>query len=154
LLSRWRTGGQTSFDLVREFMQELSTNSASDAWQRAVLLTMDSRVNFAAEPRVKHAATGDAPKASHAFFWAGYMLVDSGAAAEKEEEKPGEPVIKEKPRDKGAEKGAAKGKPKDEAKEGAKDKEADEPKPKSKNAAKEKVKPEPQDDEPQDKPKK
>ena len=24
LLSRWRTGGQTSFDLVREFIQELA----------------------------------------------------------------------------------------------------------------------------------
>ena len=33
LLSRWRTGGQTSFDLVREFAQELPRTSPADAWQ-------------------------------------------------------------------------------------------------------------------------
>jgi len=38
LISRWRTGGQTSFDLVREFVQELPANlrRPPDAWQRAV----------------------------------------------------------------------------------------------------------------------
>jgi len=117
LLSRWRTGGQTSFDLVREFAQELPHTSASDAWQRAVLLTMDSRVTFAAEPRIKHGLTNETPKANHAFFWAGYMLVDSGAAPEKAEEQPGEPVIKVKPRVKPAEKDKAKDKPKDAAKD-------------------------------------
>jgi len=52
LVSRWRTGGQTSFDLVREFLQELPNSSASDAWQRAVQLTMDANVNLSAEPRI------------------------------------------------------------------------------------------------------
>ena len=31
LLSTWRTGGQSSFDLVREFAQELPHTSAADA---------------------------------------------------------------------------------------------------------------------------
>ena len=96
LLSRWRTGGQTSYDLVREFVQELPNGSASDAWQRAVLLTMDSRVNFGGEPRVKRPRRRNA-QGSHPFFWAGYMLVDSGAAEEKSDEPPGGPVIKIKP---------------------------------------------------------
>jgi len=94
LLSRWRTGGQTSFDLVREFAQELHHTSPADAWQRAVLLAMDSRLNLEAEPRVKHSAINEIPKARHPFFWAGYMLVDCGTAAEKRERQPDKPVIK------------------------------------------------------------
>ncbi len=62
LLSRWRTGGQTSFDLVREFVQELPDGPASDAWQRAVLLAMDSQVSFSGEPRIKHLPTDEAPQ--------------------------------------------------------------------------------------------
>ena len=38
LLSRWRTGGQTSYDLVREFAQELPHTAPADAWQRAVFV--------------------------------------------------------------------------------------------------------------------
>ena len=57
LLSRWRSGGQTSFDLVREFAQELSDTTPADAWQRAVMLTVDSRLNLEAEPRIKRAAS-------------------------------------------------------------------------------------------------
>ncbi len=126
LLSRWRSGGQTTYDLVREFVQELPNGSASDAWQRAVLLSMDSHVNFSGEPRVKRTSTDDdAPKASHPFFWAGYMLIDSGSALEKSDEPPGEPVIKIKP-PKPPEKGKANAKagdgPKDNSKTEKKDK--------------------------------
>lgn len=94
LLSRWRTGGQTSFDLVREFTQELPHTSPADAWQRAVVLTVDSRLNLEAEPRIKRGTTEETPKASHPFFWAGYMLVDCGTVAEQSEPKADEPVIK------------------------------------------------------------
>jgi hypothetical protein len=103
LLSRWRTGGQTSFDLVREFVQELPHSPPSEAWQRAVLLAMDSRLRFDSEPRVKHAPTDEAPKASHPFFWAGYMLVDSGTAPEEAEGPAAGPIIKVKKPDKPAE---------------------------------------------------
>ncbi len=97
LLSRWRTGGQTSFDLVREFAQELPRTSPADAWQRAVMLVTDSRLNLEAEPRIKHATTDETPKASHPFFWAGYMLVDCGTAPEKLEPKPDEAKKQEPP---------------------------------------------------------
>jgi len=93
LLGRWRTGGQTSFDLVREFTQELPRTSPADAWQRAILLTAGSRLNLDAEPRVKHATADDTPKANHPFFWAGYMLVDCGTGTES---KPHEPAIQGK----------------------------------------------------------
>ena len=94
LLSRWRSGGQTSFDLVREFAQELPNTTPADAWQRAVMLTVDSRLNLDAEPRIKRAASDETPKASNPFFWAGFMLVDSGAASEKPAAKPEKPAAK------------------------------------------------------------
>ena len=94
LLSRWRTGGQSSFDLVREFTQELPRTSPADAWQRAVLLLAGSRLNLEAEPRVKRAKSDEIPKGNNPFFWAGYMLVDCGTATEPLEPKADEPVIK------------------------------------------------------------
>lgn len=103
LLSRWRTGGQTSFDLVREFVQELPRMSAADAWQRAVLLVSGSRLNLDAEPRVKRAGGDEPPKGDHPFFWAGYMLVDCGSEPEKAEPKPNKPAVEIKKADQPAE---------------------------------------------------
>jgi len=100
LLSRWRTGGRTSFDIVREFAQELPHTTPADAWQRAVLVVTDSRLDLDAEPRVKQAATPDPPKATHPFFWAGYMLVDSGVRPETAQAPPEKPVVKLRPRPK------------------------------------------------------
>jgi tetratricopeptide (TPR) repeat protein len=88
LLSRWRTGGQTSLDLTREFAQELPHTSAADAWQRAVLLVAGSRLNVEVEPRVKRATVDEPPRANHPFFWAGYLLVDGGAESPPEPAKP------------------------------------------------------------------
>ncbi|MBN1590177.1 MAG: CHAT domain-containing protein [Pirellulales bacterium] len=90
LLSRWRTGGQTSFSLVREFAQELPHATPAEAWQRSVLLTRDTRINPENEPRVKLTTDQEPPKAEHPFFWAGYMLIDSGDAPQEapEEQKP------------------------------------------------------------------
>ena len=92
LLSRWRTGGQTSYDLVREFAQELPHTTPADAWQRAVLVVTDSRLNPEAEPRMKKETVEEPPKADHPFFWAGYMLIDPGSPAPAEAIAP--PVIK------------------------------------------------------------
>ncbi len=82
LVSRWRVGGQTSFDLVREFAQELPHTSPAEAWQRSVRVATDTQIEPEHEPRVKkQQANVEPPKADHPFFWAGYMLVDSGVAA-------------------------------------------------------------------------
>ncbi len=80
LLSRWRVGGRSSFDLVREFTQELPHTAPADAYQRAVFLTAGSRIEPDAEPRVRRAQVDELPQASHPFFWAGYMLIDAGTA--------------------------------------------------------------------------
>jgi hypothetical protein len=96
LISRWRTGGRTNFDLVREFVQELPQVPGAEAWQRACLLAREAPLDAAREPRLKKAedAGGEMPTAAHPFFWAGYLLVDcgsqspdeNGGEAEKEEE--------------------------------------------------------------------
>jgi hypothetical protein len=90
LISRWRPGGQTSYDLVREFVQELPYMSPAAAWQRSVLLASDREIDPAVEPRVDHDAAKAPPSASHPFFWAGYMLVDSGTPVEDKEGEDGE----------------------------------------------------------------
>jgi hypothetical protein len=86
LISRWRSGGQTSLDLVREFTQELPHTTPADAWQRAVLVVCNSPVNGEAEPRIKSADA--AKQTTHPFFWAGYLLADSGSPVPKPEPKP------------------------------------------------------------------
>jgi CHAT domain-containing protein/tetratricopeptide (TPR) repeat protein len=93
LISRWRTGGQNSFDLVREFVQELPHTTPADAWQRAVLLAAGARLNLDAEPRIKKTAGDEPPRANHPFFWAGYLLVDSGVAPEKAAANPPGPAV-------------------------------------------------------------
>jgi CHAT domain-containing protein len=93
LISRWRTGGQTSVDLVREFAQELPHTTPAEAWQRAVLLAASTRINPAAEPRIKSSPNDDPPKGTHPFFWAGYMLIDPGIAAEGNPDQPGQPGL-------------------------------------------------------------
>ncbi|MGC3966010.1 MAG: CHAT domain-containing protein [Pirellulales bacterium] len=78
LISRWRTAGRTSFDLTREFMQELPYESAAKAWQRSVALASRSPIDPSAEPRVRVDGAATPPSAAHPFFWAGYMVVDTG----------------------------------------------------------------------------
>ena len=95
LLSRWRTGGRTSFDLVREFAQELPHIAPSEAWQRSVFLAAASQLEPDQEPRLKR-TTDEAPRASHPFFWAGYMLIDSGTAPRVPEGPPVQPVLQPK----------------------------------------------------------
>jgi len=85
LLSRWRTGGQTSYDLMREFVSELPNTTAAAAWQRAVFLTMDADVQVEREPRLSSTTRDTTPKADHPFFWAGYVLIDTGTLPQKEE---------------------------------------------------------------------
>jgi hypothetical protein len=79
LFSRWRTGGQTSLDLAREFVQETPFQPASSAWQRSVQLALETELVLPREPRVKGAPSEGTLRASHPFFWSGYVLIDRGA---------------------------------------------------------------------------
>ncbi len=88
LISRWRTGGQTTYDLIREFAQEAERTSPADAWQRSVLLAQETPLNVDAEPRLNGDLSDEPLTASHPYFWAGLMLVDSGPEAPAPSDKP------------------------------------------------------------------
>jgi hypothetical protein len=83
MLSRWRVGGQSTFDLMREFLQELPHESAASAWRRSVQLEADRYLDPTTEGRLKAPPAGEGIKADHPFFWAGYMLIDSGTRREE-----------------------------------------------------------------------
>jgi hypothetical protein len=95
LISRWRTGGETSYDLVRQFVQELPYSSASDAWQRSVQMLIQTPLDLNREPRVKRAAAGGMAPATgqNPFFWAGYLLADTGWSPPKAEQPQAAPII-------------------------------------------------------------
>jgi hypothetical protein len=97
LLTRWRTGGQTNIDLVREFLRELPESPATEAWQRACLLARESPLDAAHEPRLKRLddTALEPPTADHPFFWAGYILVDTSPSpdAEQNAEQPAAEMV-------------------------------------------------------------
>lgn len=79
LISRWRPGGASTLELVREFVQELPFRSAAASWQRAAQLEWETPLNLAAEPRVKYNPSAPIQVSpAHPFFWAGLMVVDTG----------------------------------------------------------------------------
>ena len=95
LLSRWRVGGQSTVELMREFVQELPHSPANIAWRRSVELASARLIDPAAEPRLRAGKSADGLKADHPFFWAGYLLVDTGVGPPPEEPaaKPAEKAV-------------------------------------------------------------
>ena len=91
ILSRWRTGGQVSFDLMREYLQELPNSTPDTAWQRTVQLVRGTQIDPSWEPRIR--LPQDATEtltAEHPFFWSGYILCDRGTLPDKRESNIGE----------------------------------------------------------------
>lgn len=93
LLSRWRTGGRSCFELVHEFLVELPHSSAAAAWQRSVQLLMAGDLDGEREPRAKVALSDAALKTDHPFWWAGYMLIDSGNTPRRADEAAPAPAV-------------------------------------------------------------
>lgn len=81
LLSRWRSGGQTSLDIVREFVSQLAYETPSSSLQRSLELARSSSIDPELEPRVRSANEQNLPNGEHPFFWAGYQLIDLGQPA-------------------------------------------------------------------------
>ena len=52
LISRWRTGGQTAYDLVREFLQEVDSSTPVEAWQRSRQIVRQQEMAPEWEPRL------------------------------------------------------------------------------------------------------
>lgn len=87
LISRWRTGGYTTAEFTREFVRDClgpgeDAGGPAESWRRAVDLVSPEPLHLPYEPRVKLAGNTVLEDASHPFFWAGYMLVDTGSAPE------------------------------------------------------------------------
>ncbi len=78
LLSRWPVGGQSTFDLIREYVQELPYTSAARAWRRSVLLAARNPIDPMQEPKLRMVSVTDEVRATHPFFWASYLLIDTG----------------------------------------------------------------------------
>ena len=81
LLSRWPVAGQSTFDLVREYVQELPFVPAAEAWQRSVQLVRSNPIVPELEPRLNAAGAAAELTADPPYFWAGYLLVDLGRSA-------------------------------------------------------------------------
>ncbi|MDX1965046.1 MAG: hypothetical protein SFX18_18010 [Pirellulales bacterium] len=78
LISRWRTGGGVAYELIRNFVAELPQMSAPQAWQRSVELIKSWPIEPTLEPRLKTPPKAEELIASHPFWWAGYILIDTG----------------------------------------------------------------------------
>ncbi len=78
VLSRWRTGGQSSIDMMREYLQEIDGMSASESLQRAGQVVRASDLDPAWEPRLSVERGTTTIAADHPFFWAGYLVADAG----------------------------------------------------------------------------
>ena len=85
LLSRWRTGGRSAYDLSQDFIKNYEKEPAADAWKHAATSLMTRDVVVDEEPRLKKLGRSDEiPQYAAPFWWAGYMLIDSGEAVEED----------------------------------------------------------------------
>ena len=79
LLTRWKTGGRVSYDLVEQFLLQIPQRPAAEAWRQAILEVGTNPINLDEEPRVrKDPNTEEIPIANHPFFWGAFMLIDRG----------------------------------------------------------------------------
>jgi hypothetical protein len=86
LLSRWRTGGRSAYDLTTDFVKNYESEPSADAWKHAALQLMKRDVVVDEEPRLRKLGRNEEiPKYDSPFWWAGYMLIDSGEAVRAEE---------------------------------------------------------------------
>jgi tetratricopeptide (TPR) repeat protein len=83
LLSRWRVGGQSTVDLLREFIQELPHQPAAAAWRRSVQLAGQRRLDLFQEGRIRAASASEPIRGDHPFFWGGYMLLDTRVGSQE-----------------------------------------------------------------------
>ena len=77
VLSRWRTGGQSTYVMMGEFLEKAKIQGAEQAWRNAVNTVRAGESAAGAEPRIRD--EGQPTKTSHPFFWSGYMMVDVSA---------------------------------------------------------------------------
>ena len=74
VISRWRTGGQSTYGMMAEFLAKGRTQPAEQAWRSAVNKVRTGESAAGTEPRVRD--DGKPTKTAHPFFWSGYMMID------------------------------------------------------------------------------
>ena len=87
LLSRWRVGGRSTFDLTGHFLKNIQTMGAAEAWRQSILDVGVEPLVLAEEPRLRPGAGEvDVPSANHPFFWSSFILLDRGERPLKEDD--------------------------------------------------------------------
>jgi len=76
LISRWRNGGQTTYDLLHEFYQEYENLSPARSWRRAIEVVGEHEIDPEFEPRVNPTDPPSKILASHPFLSGNFLLVD------------------------------------------------------------------------------
>lgn len=78
-VSRWHSAGDAAVRITAGIGARIDSMPASQAWQEAIAEVRDSPLDVAHEPRVRVLGELKPPeKASHPFFWADMMLIDTG----------------------------------------------------------------------------
>lgn len=75
LISRWSTGGQTSVDLTRQFVELQKEDGTIKALAASRAGVRETELNFENEPRLRTKASDPKTKGEHPFFWASHMLL-------------------------------------------------------------------------------
>ncbi len=79
LISRWRVGGRSSYDLVNSFMKNQLTMPMEKAWKESVVAIQDTPLIAKEEPRLSKPSSKLGPlTVKHPFFWSSFMLIDAG----------------------------------------------------------------------------
>ncbi|MBE6427954.1 MAG: CHAT domain-containing protein [Planctomycetaceae bacterium] len=82
ILPRWNLSGSTPWRLMTHFVDQLPENKNSAyAWRKAILKLASSEISVNAEPRLAKSDDVEQISCSHPFFWAGYLLIDSGSGS-------------------------------------------------------------------------
>lgn len=97
LMSRWRTGGRASYDLVGEFLKNYSSMPSSESWYQAIMTVGGEVLHLNEEPRVRTEPEIEPPIANHPFFWGAFILIDRGEVPENTDSDLSEKGISDQP---------------------------------------------------------
>ncbi len=88
ILPRWRLEGNSPATLSALFLAQLEkSETASEAWKKAVLRFAGEEIEIASEPRIGKSDEMERVSATHPFFWAGNILIDSGSGSLRRKER-------------------------------------------------------------------
>lgn len=75
-ISRWKTGGRASLDLMSAFLAMYKEHSAAEAWKKAVFSVAGNTIVADEELKIKVLPEESLPIANHPFFWGATMILE------------------------------------------------------------------------------